>query len=135
MVYCKNQDALRTWLCARIGLIPTKDIKCIGSVLDGDIRGVVGFDGYNGASIAMHIAGDPGWLNRDLLKAVLDYPFNVCKVKVLLAYISASNEKSMRLAKHFGFKVAATLDGAHPDGDLVLLTMQRDQCRFYTKEM
>ena len=43
-----NQDVLATWLCKRIGLVPTANLKCLGRVdKDGQIMGVIGYDGYN----------------------------------------------------------------------------------------
>lgn len=125
---------LRDWLCDRIGLSPTKDFQCIGSVNGGIILGVVGFDGYNGASIQMHAAGDPGWLTKELLWASFDYAFNVCKVNMTIVLIDSANAKSLRFNSHLGFKEAIRLEGAHPDGALVIMTMTRGECRYLNKD-
>lgn len=134
MVSSDNQEILRDWLCERIGLEPTKNIQCIGSIVGGIIRGVVGFDNYNGASIMMHVAGEPGWLNRGLIRAAFDYPFNVCKVNVVIGLVPSGNRDAIRFNTHLGFKVVNVLEGAHPDGSLWLMTMERGECRYLNRE-
>lgn len=133
MVYSDPQLPLRVWLCQRIGLAATENIQCLGSVIGGRIRGVVGFDNYNGASIQMHSAGEPGWITKDMLWAAFDYPFNVCKVNVILGLVPSGNEVALRFNSHLGFKTKLVLDGAHPDGSLVLMTMERGECRYLNR--
>lgn len=125
---------MRDWLCERIGLIPTRNIQCIGSVRGGIILGVVGFDGYNGASIQMHVAGSPGWLDRSLIWACFDYAFNVCKANVVIGMVPLGNAEAIRFNTHLGFKTRLELEGAHPDGALVLMTMTREECRYLNKD-
>lgn len=135
MVCSDNQEVLREWLCNRIGLIPTSSLCCIGSVSGTDILGVVGFDQYNGSSIIMHVAGDPGWLTRELLKACFDYPFNICKVNMIIGLVPSGNKEAIRFNTHLGFKLETTLVDAHPDGALLLMTMRRGECRYLTREL
>ena len=131
LVVCSdNQPALREWLCAAIGLEATKDLVCIGSVVDGELRGVVGYDMYNGSSIAMHVAGKPGWLNRELLRVCFDYPFNICKVNVILGFVPSGNKEALRFNKHLGFTEDLVIPGGHPDGALSIMTMRRENCRY-----
>jgi hypothetical protein len=134
MVSSDDQPALREWLCSRIGLVPTENIQCLGTVNGGRILGVVGFDGYNGASIQMHVAGEPGWLTRGLIKATFDYAFNVCKVNVVLGLIPSGNVQAIRFNSMLGFSVRDTIEGAHPDGSLVLMAMYRRECRYLIKD-
>lgn len=128
-----NQAELRTWLCDRIGLVATSDLCCIGSINNSGILGVVGYDQYNGSSIVMHVAGTPGWLTRDLIVACFDYAFNVCKVNMIIGLVPSGNADAIRFNKHLGFETRITLEDAHPDGSLILMTMRRGQCR-YIKE-
>jgi len=127
-----NQDFLTRWLCERIGLVPSPDFKAIGSVsyMDNRLRGVVGFDGYNGASVVMHMAGEPGWLDRTLLQAAFDYPFNVLGCNQALAFVPSGNEVALDIDKRLGFEVVIELDAAHPDGSLFVLRMRRDNCKW-----
>lgn len=130
MIATHDQVTLSNWLCSRIGLVPTSDLKCIGNVLNGHLKGVVGYDNYNGASIMMHSAGDDPWLTKQMLRAVFDYPFNVCKCNVVIGLVPSGNLQARKFNEHIGFKVQCVLEGAHPDGALVLMTMKRGECRF-----
>ena len=130
MIDTEAQDELKGWLCERIGLVPTPDIRCIGSRSNSRIIGVVGFDSFNGASIMMHAAGEPGWLTRKFLWAVFHYPFEMCGVNMVIGLVPSGNAGAIRLNTHMGFKINAILEGAHPDGALWIMSMGRRECRF-----
>ena len=130
LVVCFDQSELRKWLCDRIGLVPTENIQVIGSIIGGRIRGTVGFDSYNGASLRMHNAGESGWLTRSLLKNSFEYAFDVCKVNVVLVEIASSNFGSIRFCAHLGFKIVAAIPGAHPEGALWIMSMERRECKY-----
>lgn len=131
MIFSGSQGLLAQWLCTRIGYMPTPWMKCIANVnRDGKILGVVGFDAWNGASCEMHVAGEGNWCSRELLFAVFDYAFNVAQLNVVLGMVPASNAKALRFDKHVGFtEVARIRDGA-PDGDMVILELRRENCRY-----
>ena len=126
-----NQDVLATWLCKRIGLVPTANLKCLGRVdKDGQIMGVIGYDGYNRASVQMHSAGVGNWVSREFIYAAFDYPFRVMGCEVVLGLVSEKNEDALRLNRHAGFVEVARVPDAHPDGALVLMQMRRENCRW-----
>lgn len=132
MIVTNNQDILGSWLCERIGLKPTMDLRCIGRLsADGrSIIGVVGFDGWNGASVQMHVAGEGNWCSRSLLLAAFDYPFRVGKVDMVLGMVPSGNKAALRFNLHIGFKVEHEIVGAHPDGSLIIVSMTRAECRW-----
>jgi len=134
-----NQDVLATWLCSRIGLVPSQNIKCIGNVVDGQIIGVVGFDGYNGASVMMHVAGEGNWCTRSMLFATFDYPFKRLHCRVVIGLVPSGNKEAIKFNERIGFKLENELHGAHPDGSLLLMTMRPEECRWmearYGKEV
>ena len=123
-----RQEELCRWLCETSGTAYNDKMVAIGSVSGDKILGVVGFDGYNGKSIHMHVAGDPHWMTKSILRAVFDYAFNVCKAEVIIAI--TGEKKAIRLAGRVGFKSDMVLDGAHPDGPLWFFTMRRRECLF-----
>lgn len=131
MIQTAHQDLLARWLCEKIGYMPTPWLRCIGNVTpEGKILGVVGFDAWNGASCEMHVAGEGNWLSRDLIKATFDYVFNVAHLNVVLGRVPASNKKALRFDKHVGFTEAVRIKGGAPDGDLVILELRRENCRY-----
>jgi RimJ/RimL family protein N-acetyltransferase len=132
MVVMSPQEVLVGALCEKIGLAPSPHIRCIGSISeDGKIlKGVVGFDGYNGASVMMHVYGEGNWISRDLLKIAFDYPFNHLNCNMVLGLVPSGNTQALKMNRHLGFKVEAVLEGAHPDGALILMVMRREECRW-----
>lgn len=132
MITIRHQDFLTGWLCERIGYIPSPLMKCIGSVDSTDtvLRGVVGYDGFNGASVVMHMAGEPGWIDKSMLTAAFDYPFNVMGCNQVLAMVPSGNAAALKINRRLGFEVVAELDGAHPDGSLFVMRMTRDNCKW-----
>lgn len=134
MVSSDHQAALAAWLCGRIGLVATPNLVCIGNVREDKIIGVVGFDNYNGSSIMMHAAGDPGWLTTSLLYVAFHYAFVTCRSNMIIGLIPSGNAQAIRFNTHVGFKTVLNLEGAHPDGSLLLMTMDRGECRFLNKE-
>jgi hypothetical protein len=109
-----------------------EETVCIGQEIDGNLVAVVGFCSFMPNACQMHVAAvsEVNWMNRDLLWAAFDYPFNVLGVKVILGQICGSNEDALRLNRHLGFKVIAEIPDAHIDGDLVIMAMRREDCRW-----
>lgn len=140
MIVTSNQDILASWLCKYIGYTPTPNIKCIGQVdAGGDLIGVVGFDGYNGASVMMHVAGRGNWCTRSMLYATFHYPFVALRCKMVIGLVPSGNHAAIHFNKRVGFTVMNEIEGAHPDGSLLLMTMRLEDCRWlearYGKEV
>ena len=86
---------------------------------------------WNGASILMHVAGfAPNWLTRDFLWVIFDYPFNQLGCKKVLALVSASNLHAIEFDKKIGYREECRISDADPHGDLVVLSMRREDCRW-----
>lgn len=135
MIQTAHQELLARWLCERIGYMPTPYIRCIGNVTkEGKILGVVGFDNWNGASCQMHAAGEGNWVSRELIRATFDYVFNVAGLNVVLGLVPSSNAKALRFDRHVGFNEVARIKDGTPDGDLVILQLRREDCRYLREE-
>lgn len=135
MIQTQHQEILAHWLCERIGYMPTPHLRCIANVTrEGKILGVVGFDGWNGASCQMHVAGEGNWVSRELIRAVFDYVFNTSRLNVVLGLVPSGNERALRFDLHVGFKEVARIAGAHPDGALIVLELRKENCRYLRKE-
>ena len=134
MIICDRQDELGEWLCSRTG---GKYVKGSGSYIglerNGKIVAVVGYEDYNGASIRAHIAFE-GQLTREFIWYGFYYPFEQLKVKKIIGLVSSNNHKALKLDKHFGYVEEAIIKDAVPDGDLHILTMTKEQCRFLKRK-
>jgi hypothetical protein len=105
---------------------------CIGQELNGNLAAVVGFCSFMPKACQMHIAAvdEVNWMSRDLLWAAFDYPFNKLGVSVIIGQVCGDNESALKLNRHLGFKVVAEISDAHMDGDLVIMAMRREDCRW-----
>lgn len=100
--------------------------------VDGEklLGGVILRD-WNGASILMHVAGfTPHWLSRDFLWVCFHYPFVQLGCKKVLALVSSGNPRAIDFDKKIGFIEECRIKEADLNGDLVLLSMRREDCRW-----
>lgn len=89
------------------------------------------YEGFNGASILLHIAAEgKRWMNREYLWFVFYYPFVQLGVNKIIAPIESTNTSCSKFVEHIGFSLEATLVGAAPNGDLLIYTMSKDECRW-----
>lgn len=123
---------LRKFWAALTGDPISTDSAGIGLEQDGELIAVVLFDGYNGASICMHVAAVPGahWMTREYLYFCFAYPFRQLGVKKILGLVGSGNLPARRFDEHLGFVLEATLKDAHPDGDLLVYGMHLEACRW-----
>jgi RimJ/RimL family protein N-acetyltransferase len=103
--------------------------SAIGLRRDGRIIAGVIYENWNGASLMAHIVVE-GPLTGDFIFAIFDYPFQVCGVKAVVSPIVETNTKSIHLAVNMGFTEECRLKDCHPDGDIVLYTLRKADCRF-----
>lgn len=130
-----QNDLLGPWMCERQGAKWLGVGECIGLLDDDDsILCVVCFDDYNKANVNMHVASVPGkrWLNREYLWYCFFYPFEQLKVKRITGLVASSNAAARKFDENIGFTLEATLKDAHPDGDLLVYCMTKDNCRWLT---
>jgi RimJ/RimL family protein N-acetyltransferase len=100
---------------------------------EGNLMGGVVYQQFTGVggSCIHHIAGyHPQWINREMLYAAFDFPFNQLKVRKLFATIPSDNRHCLEFNDKFGFCHEATIKGAYPKCDMVLRSLTREECRF-----
>jgi RimJ/RimL family protein N-acetyltransferase len=98
---------------------------------DGELVGGILVDSFNGASACLHIAGSGKyWMPRDFLPCVFTYCFVQCGLNVVIGIMSSWNTQAIRFARNVGFVEKYRIPDAVPNGDMVILTMTREQCRW-----
>lgn len=106
----------------------------IGWEKDGQLLAGVLYDEFTGRSVRMHVAGvGKRWMAREFLWTCFDYPFNQLKVNKVIGLVDSTNSDALRFDRHLGFVEEAVIKDAGKFGDLHVLTMTRDQCRFLEK--
>ena len=118
------------WVAARVnGQYFEAASQAIGIEKDGKIIAGVIYENWNQVSIWCHIAIE-GRLTKKYLWTIFDYPFKQIGAKKIIVPVSSSNEKSLRLVGKMGFVEEARIKDARPDGNMVFLVMDRENCRF-----
>ena len=126
-----NQDYLKAWIERILFQKMPPEAKFIGQVKDDQVVAVVAYYAFLPNACSMHI-GSVGehWMDRNLLWACFDYPFNKLGKKVIVVTLEASNEDAVRLNRHLGFSVETVIKDAHEHGDLMIMSMRADNCKW-----
>ena len=120
-------------IASAAGVVFNPQADQVISRMKGDeLLGGVVYNSYTrGGSINIHMAGfAPFWANKDMMWMAFDYPFNQLGVKKVLALVPASNTLALEIDKKMGFKEEVRIADVYHDGDLVVLGMYREQCRW-----
>ena len=112
------------------------DYSAIGMERDGALVGGVVVDGFVlDARCSVHCAGvGKTWLTREFLFAVFDYVFRQLNCNVVVNPVSSANMDSLKFTAHLGFTEVCRIAGGCTDGDLVLFTMTKGDCRWSRRE-
>lgn len=131
MIVVGQDKRVGDWVCARTGGSGFVEGVAIGWERDGQLIAGVLVDHYNGASACLHVAGDgKKWLTREFLHFVFGYVFEQLKLHVVIGLVPSWNTQALRFDLHLGFVEQCRIPAATPGGDLVILTMAREQCRW-----
>jgi L-amino acid N-acyltransferase YncA len=98
-------------------------------IVGGEIIAGIAYENWNGASMTCHMKVT-GRLTREFLWANAAYSFLKCGVRKLIAPIADDNGRMMALAIKMGFQEEARIRDAHPNGDILLFTLTKENCRF-----
>lgn len=107
--------------------------QLIGLATDsGEIVAAVLYTDYNSANINMHISAVSGkrWLIREYLWYCFHYPFVELNCKRITGIVGSDNLQAQKFDENLGFTLEATLKDAHPNGDLLLYVMRKEDCRW-----
>jgi len=121
------------WVCDRTGgTWSDKTGTTLGITLDGILIAGVLYDNFNGANIQMHVAAEDGkyWLTKEFLHEVFFYPFEYLQCKRATAIIPSTNAASLNICKRLGFTQEAVLKEAHPEGDLIVFSLKKTDCKW-----
>lgn len=123
-----NAAEVGPWVAARM-FSEWKGTPAIGLERGGNMVAGVIYENWNGRSVVGHIAVD-GLMTPAYLAAIFHYPFVYLGCDKIIAPVSEGNAKSIRFLNKLGFQEEARLHDAHPDGSLLLFTMERQKCKF-----
>lgn len=92
----------------------------------------VAYTDFNGTNIVAHIASDgsKNWMTKEYLWTIFDYPFSQAKVNRITCMIGSDNIESINLCERLGFNREASLEGAHPGGDLLIYRLWKRDAKW-----
>lgn len=124
-------DHICAWVSRRTGGTYFGGGVAFGLERDGRPICAVLFEEYTGRAMNIHVAKEPNSpIARQWLYAFFGYAFNQVKVHKLIGPIDSTHADSLNFARRLGFVDEAVIKDAAPIGDILLLTMTREQCRF-----
>ena len=128
---CFDRDLVGNWVARRVnGIFTPRNSSCIGLLnKNGEIEAGVWYEGYTKTSIMTHIAID-GKMTKQFLSIIFDYPFVQLGVNKLIGPTNSNNLIALKFIEKLGFVEEARIKDAFPDGDMVLLTLTKDRCKF-----
>lgn len=121
---------LHDWLAKRVGLPWSTDFRALARVVDSEIIGVVGYEGFTGAACRMHMAGEGRWINREFLYKAFRYPFITLSLPMVFGVVPSGNKTALEIDLKLGFTELLYIEGAHPDGGLHFLQLKKENCRY-----
>ena len=128
-----QKDRVNNWACKKVGReSPFVKFNAFGVERKGKLIAGVVFDSFaSNTRCSMHCVGvEPNWCSRELLYHCFNYVFNDAKCKVIINTVSSTNESSIAFTKHVGFTEMSRIKDGAVDGDLVILVMHRNDCRW-----
>lgn len=134
MITADNPEVVGPWVAQRTGGVwfPGRG-STIGLTDDaGNLVAGVLCEDFNGANMLFHVAANPGVMrgSEDFIRLCFIYAFEQLKCKRVTGVVASVNKKSIQLAEWLGFKEEARLAGAHPEGDLIVFAMHKEECKW-----
>jgi len=111
------------------GCFSSETGTAIGLERDGKLVAGTMYENWNGRSLMAHIA-ITGQINRSYIGAIFRYAYVKCGVEKVIVPVSNANAKSMKFVKNLGFTEEARITDAAPDGDIILYTLKKADCRY-----
>ena len=125
-----SDELVGHWVAERLGSgYFASRSNAIGLVKDDRLIAGVIYENWNGRSIMCHIAVE-GRLTRRYVGAIFDYAFNVCNVEKIIVPVESHNLRSVKLIENMGFTEEGRIKDCQPEGDTILYTMTKSDCRF-----
>lgn len=98
---------------------------------EGNLLGGVIYESMISNAIFMHQGSfSRNWMSPDALWLFFDYPFNQLGVDKVIGTVPSSKPELVAFNEKLGYKVECSIKDAYKDGDLVIMTMRRHECRW-----
>lgn len=140
MIEVTNSRMVWEYFHRELGLHESDDFRGVLHVPDS-FRGMaaqpehvaiaVGYNAFVGKTCCMHtVITRPELMTRRIVREAFEFPFQVAGCVAVLALVDSTNEAALKFDMHLGFNEVDRIPEGGVDGDLVVLRMMRDACRW-----
>jgi hypothetical protein len=133
LVYGADREVIQ-WVASIIpGFHINPQSTAIGVIKRGELVAGLVYERWNGVNVEMSIGAKPksGWADKAVLRGIFSYPFLQLECRTITIVVAASNRASLSLVTRLGFEGEAVVRFAADDGgDLIVLKMYREKCRW-----
>jgi hypothetical protein len=130
-----DKDLIGPWVFGRIQKTwGPQGREAIGLVQDDVVLAGIVFEDCTGpgGSVSLHVAiSHPMVPIRKLLVVAAKYGYDQLGVDKLIGQVPSFNVEALTFDMRLGFQPEAVIKDVFPDGDMVILSMTREQCSFY----
>lgn len=140
MIECRVNKNVWEFFYAKLGLHYSEDFRGVVHVPDecgkqtmnmDDVAVAVGYNSFVGKTCCMHtVIQRPDLVSPRIVREAFEYPFVVAECVAVLALVDSTNEAALKFDTKLGFKEIDRIPGGGVDGDLVVLKMLRNECRW-----
>ena len=114
-----------------LGVIPTAVDVSFSRWKDDDLYGAVMYQRFTHTAICVHVIGFmDNWISRDFIWLSFHYPFVQLHCERIFSLVHSGNQEAIRFNLKMGFKIETRIRNVYPDGDQIVLVMERADCRW-----
>lgn len=111
------------------GFYTPEHSEAIGLERHGRLVAGIIYEDWNRTSVVCHIA-IRGRITPEWLFAISEYAYIALGVHKIIAPCYTDNVRAMRILPKMGFIEEGRLKDAQPNGDVILFTMTKEQCKY-----
>lgn len=131
-----DKERIGAWVAARCRQTASwGSFYALGAERDGELVAGIVMNNYNGANAFAHIAIDR--TGKDvfaLCSAFCDYAFRFCGLRRLTATAGSNNPRLIAFDKKLGFEDEFVMIDAAPGGNLHVMVMRAETCKWLKDE-
>ena len=132
-----QKEAVARWMLARLPEVSELPggFEAFGVERDGALIAGLLYTNYipcdGGGNVHMWAVGEPGWMSRRVIAAMLAYPFVQLDCHRMTVTIPRNNRKSRSISEKLGFRLEGVIrEGLGPRKDLMVYGLLRNECRW-----
>lgn len=146
MITITNRDLGASFFESRLGLHRSEDARFILFIHESDaipntllqmdqVAVAVAYNAFVGHTCCAHIViQKPQHYTRSVIRETFVYPFEQCGIRTIIGLVDSTNHAALNLDRRLGFKDKLVIPGGGLDGDLVILTLDKADCRWLKRE-